>query len=203
MTTPSPHAPARPFWIVCSIACLVGLSLDQATKVYAESVHLLSPPVPSMAEHQASSEVLFTLGSRSDYLDTQITHVANAGVMLGALEEAPHSIPLIAFFLTSALALAACASVFRIARPSDIWLRAGAAMLATGVVGNMLDRLRLGYVVDWLHLRWSLWSCTVDAPAFNFADLFIVGGAMIAAAALAHRRWATRSERRPAPSRPA
>jgi len=42
-----------------------------------------------------------------------------------------------------------------------------------GALGNVVDRLRLGAVVDYLDLHWQSWHW----PAFNLADVFVVGGA--------------------------
>ncbi|WP_054694767.1 signal peptidase II [Syntrophomonas palmitatica] len=44
-------------------------------------------------------------------------------------------------------------------------------LLAGGAWGNLIDRLRLGYVVDFLDLRW--W------PVFNIADVAIVCGGIL------------------------
>lgn len=46
----------------------------------------------------------------------------------------------------------------------------GLALLAGGVCGNLVDRLRRGYVVDFFDLR--VW------PVFNLADVFIFFGAV-------------------------
>lgn len=48
----------------------------------------------------------------------------------------------------------------------DHWHLTGLALLLAGGIGNSLDRLRLGYVVDFLKVYW--W------PTFNLADVFIV-----------------------------
>ena len=40
--------------------------------------------------------------------------------------------------------------------------------LAGGAVGNMIDRIRLGYVVDFIYF------CLIDFPIFNVADMCIV-----------------------------
>ncbi len=42
------------------------------------------------------------------------------------------------------------------------------ALIVGGALGNVLDRLRLGYVVDFI----SLWKF----PVFNVADIAITGG---------------------------
>ncbi|MEM7046418.1 MAG: signal peptidase II [Pseudomonadota bacterium] len=41
-----------------------------------------------------------------------------------------------------------------------------------GAIGNLMDRLRLGYVVDFLDFHLAGWHW----PAFNVADMAIVGG---------------------------
>ena len=62
------------------------------------------------------------------------------------------------------------------------WLRRGVASrleaaayvgLIGGALGNVADRLRLGAVVDYLDLHWR----GLHWPAFNLADILVVGGA--------------------------
>jgi signal peptidase II len=48
----------------------------------------------------------------------------------------------------------------------------GAGLALGGAAGNLLDILRLRYVVDFIDLRW--W------PVFNLADVAIVGGLVVA-----------------------
>lgn len=50
------------------------------------------------------------------------------------------------------------------------------ALILGGSVGNLVDRVRLGYVIDYLDI--SVW------PTFNLADVAIVGGAMLLAVRL-------------------
>ena len=39
-------------------------------------------------------------------------------------------------------------------------------------MGNVSDRIRIGAVVDYIDLHWGGWHW----PAFNLADVFVVGG---------------------------
>ncbi|HWE81129.1 MAG TPA: signal peptidase II, partial [Gaiellaceae bacterium] len=55
-------------------------------------------------------------------------------------------------------------------------LPAGLGLLIGGSVSNLVDRVRLGHVTDFIDFRW--W------PAFNLADSFIVIGVAILLAAL-------------------
>ncbi len=50
----------------------------------------------------------------------------------------------------------------------QVWLRLGLALQLAGALGNLTDRLRLGYVLDFLDFR--IW------PVFNVADSAIVAG---------------------------
>jgi signal peptidase II len=66
-------------------------------------------------------------------------------------------------------------------------LPAALGLLIGGSVSNLVDRVRLGHVTDFIDLRW--W------PAFNLADSFIVVGVAILLIALAA------SDRKPRPTR--
>jgi len=171
---------------------MLGLVLDQLSKLYAEHFYLLSPPVPSMAHHRATSETALMLASDTGerFFAFYVTHVANAGVMLGALEDASPPVPWLAFMVTTAFGLGVAGGLLRWATPTDGVLRFAAVLLGSGVVGNLIDRVRLGYVVDWVHLRWKVAGWFFDAPAFNLADLLILAGAALALIAIG-RRWAT------------
>ena len=49
------------------------------------------------------------------------------------------------------------------------------AMILSGGVGNIVDRVRLGYVVDMFNLLF------MEYPVFNVADIFVVCGAVLGA----------------------
>jgi len=51
--------------------------------------------------------------------------------------------------------------------------RCAAGLLIAGIVGNLVDRLRLGYVVDFLDFHWM---GAARFPAFNVADMAICTG---------------------------
>lgn len=48
-------------------------------------------------------------------------------------------------------------------------------LITGGGMGNVIDRLRIGAVVDYLDFYWKNWHW----PAFNLADIAIVFGAML------------------------
>lgn len=59
-------------------------------------------------------------------------------------------------------------------RPKSWWVTCAGAMIVGGGIGNMIDRVALGYVVDFIDVR------AIDFYVFNVADSFVcVGCGMI------------------------
>lgn len=57
----------------------------------------------------------------------------------------------------------------------SLLLRISLSMILGGAIGNLIDRIRLGYVVDMLHFS------LIDFPVFNVADCFVVTGTILLA----------------------
>lgn len=76
------------------------------------------------------------------------------------------------FLLITVSLLAMGAIVFMLVKyyKRHILLTVSLSMILGGAVGNMIDRFRLGYVVDFLHTEF------MDFPTFNVADCFITVG---------------------------
>lgn len=103
-----------------------------------------------------------------------LTHVRNTGVAFGLMSGAPPAI----------IILVALTVIFLVTynegrRKHDRWSRVAAGLLLGGAAGNLGDRIRLGYVVDYLDLR--IW------PVFNLADSAVVCGSAILLLALFRR----------------
>jgi signal peptidase II len=82
--------------------------------------------------------------------------------------------------------------LWRMPRTAPFWLPAGLSLVMGGALGNVIDRLLHGHVVDFLHFHWERWYF----PAFNLADTAITIGAglLILDALLEGRRSQARSE---------
>jgi lipoprotein signal peptidase len=92
-----------------------------------------------------------------------ITYVLNPGAAFGILEHQTW------FFLAVAFVLFAAILYFYHRIPAGYeLLRLGLGLQLGGAAGNVIDRLKTGYVVDFLDFR--VW------PVFNVADMAIVGG---------------------------
>lgn len=76
------------------------------------------------------------------------------------------------------------------------WVQVLAGMVTGGAVGNLIDRVRLGYVLDFLDWHYAGWSW----PAFNVADAAIsVGVACLVLSWMTGRSPEKRAEAGPRP----
>ena len=104
-----------------------------------------------------------------------LVHVRNEGVAFGLLNSA--ELPFKAV-LTSALAVAALLGIALYARhlqPHERIARLGLACILGGAVGNLIDRVRQGYVLDFVDVYWGTWHFW----AFKVADASISIGAVL------------------------
>jgi signal peptidase II len=54
-------------------------------------------------------------------------------------------------------------------------MAAGFALILGGALGNVIDRIWHGHVIDFIHFHWRHW----EFPAFNVADSAITIGAAL------------------------
>jgi signal peptidase II len=101
-----------------------------------------------------------------------LSHVRNRGAAFGILSDwdLPHQTLLLS--LLSLGALLAIAFYFARLPASARLPRVALALVLGGALGNLLDRLRLGYVVDFVHVYWRRYQW----PDFNVADSAITVG---------------------------
>jgi signal peptidase II len=95
--------------------------------------------------------------------------VYNRGVSFGMFGAAPQWMPWV--LTVFALAIAVGLGIW-LRRAGDNWLAAGLGLVIGGAVGNVVDRLRFGAVVDFIDVHAAGWHW----PAFNVADSAITAG---------------------------
>jgi signal peptidase II len=99
-----------------------------------------------------------------------ISHVQNTGAAFGILQGAG------TFLVVATLATVGAITIFLLMLPAHSrWYPLALSLILGGAIGNLIDRLRLGHVTDFID--------PTHYPAFNIADSAIVVG-VIAVAAL-------------------
>lgn len=110
------------------------------------------------------------LGQTRPFLDgvVHFTYLQNTGMAFSLLEGGRW------FFLVMTLAVFALLGYALkkrwITHPTGLW---ALAAIVGGAVGNLIDRVRLGYVVDMIEVEF------ISFPVFNVADCFVVCGGIL------------------------
>lgn len=99
-----------------------------------------------------------------------LTYVENRGMAFGLFSGGR-----IGFIIVTVAVMAVLAVlIFKTAKNHrTVWLKAGSACVLSGAVGNLIERVGKGYVVDFLDFR------VIDFPVFNIADIAVCVGAVM------------------------
>ncbi len=100
-----------------------------------------------------------------------IVHVRNTGVAFGLLSNLDPGWVNPLLVATTLIAVAGVLAYIHVLPPRGP-APAGLGLILGGAIGNLIDRARLGYVVDFLDIHWNHHHW----PAFNVADIGITVG---------------------------
>lgn len=103
----------------------------------------------------------------------RVRFVANQGVSLGLLQAGSDAARWGLVLLTAAIAIGVVVWMVRERNRQD---QVALGLVLGGAIGNIADRVRLGYVVDWADLHFGDWSPFL---VFNLADAAITLGVLI------------------------
>ena len=114
-------------------------------------------------------------GSSIDLLPfLQLVLVYNRGAAFGFLGEASGwQLP----FFAAVGAIVSIVIVIRLVRAAATqkWFEVALVLILASAIGNLIDRIRVGYVVDFIEFYYGVWRF----PAFNVADMAIFIGALM------------------------
>lgn len=97
----------------------------------------------------------------------ELHYLENHGAAFGMLQNR------IWFFVIMAAVIVLFILLLLIKMPADqkyLWMKICLLLIACGAVGNMIDRIRLGYVVDFIYF------VLINFPIFNVADIYVTVG---------------------------
>ena len=154
------------YGMIAAVAATV-VAVDQLSKWYVERSMQLHESIPVI-------DGFFSL-----------TYVRNAGAAFGLFADLPWAARMPLLVLVSVGALGVMLFILRGLHPSEVGLRAALAGVLGGAVGNLIDRVRYGEVVDFFDVYWREYHW----PAFNVADSCITVGIGVL---LVHSLWPRR-----------
>ena len=141
-------------YALLALVSAVTVAVDQFTKVQIMQTMRLHESIPIIPE-------FFSL-----------TYIRNPGAAFGLLASSSQGFRLVFFGLTSLFALGLLGMIFFRLRGDDWIGQLSIAGILGGAIGNLLDRVRFGEVIDFLdfYINGYHW------PAFNVADAAISVG---------------------------
>jgi signal peptidase II len=147
----------KPRYTLFAALVAVGLLVDQAVKLYIDRTMRLFDSIPVLPNF------------------FHITYVRNRGAAFSFLSDASWRLP---FFIGITLVAAIAILVaFHKLRDDQKLAQISLAMIFSGAIGNLIDRVRLGEVIDFLDAHWYRHHW----PAFNVADSLICVGVFLLA----------------------
>lgn len=109
-----------------------------------------------------------------------LVHVRNTGGAFSILAGTPSVWRQLFFTVVTLGVVFLLLMVYRKVAARDYWSKTAYALIIGGALGNLMDRIRLGAVVDFLDVHWKGYHW----PAFNVADAAITTGAVMLIIAL-------------------
>ncbi|MFH1081738.1 MAG: signal peptidase II [Pseudomonadota bacterium] len=150
------------------------LMIDQITKFYVDSSMRLHESIPVI-------EGFFN-----------ITYVRNPGAAFGFLANASPLFRSIFFMAVTILAIILVLHYVWKSRAEEPFLTVALSLILSGAIGNLIDRVRLGEVIDFL----DVYISSYHWPFFNVADSAISVGAVILFIELTRRGREKRTDSR-------
>lgn len=102
----------------------------------------------------------------------RLVYVENYGAAFGILKNKKFLFIIITFIVVVVIAL----FLFKYQAKLNIFMKIGSGLLLGGAIGNLIDRVRFGYVVDFVSFRFF---DRYEYPVFNVADMAIVVGTLL------------------------
>ena len=136
---------------------IVILFLDQLTKAIVDRSMSLHDSIPII-------DGFFSL-----------TYVRNTGAAFGIFAGSHESFRLPFLVLVSIIAIGVIVVMLKRLHEKETGLITALAFILSGAIGNLIDRILYGEVIDFLDFYWSNYHW----PAFNLADSFITVGVAI------------------------
>lgn len=142
-------------WLLLATLILAGCQADQTSKRWAQSSFRDKPSmtlVPKLLEFR---------------------YAENRAIAFSMLHNLPDRVRTPLIFSLSGLAFAGLLTVIWRLRGQHLTRLIPLALIMAGAIGNLMDRVSHGYVVDFVHVHWrEAWSF----PIFNVADSLITVG---------------------------
>jgi signal peptidase II len=156
------------------------IGLDQVTKRHAQA-SLMTWEHPTNLDMFKSTTVPVASVGKPDapyaenafFMRLNFQYERNRGAAFSMLSSLPDSIRVPFFYLVTLICVVYISLYLRTLPINFHLTRFGLVMILAGAIGNFIDRLIQGYVIDFVSVGWNIFGWRHDFAVFNVADIAI------------------------------
>jgi signal peptidase II len=163
---------------LCVVATIVLVAADLATKSWAESALSVerAGERPAVCAPDDDGTIRYQRARRPGIVIIEdvfeLEYAENCGAAFGLFRSAPTAVRTTVFGVAAVAATVVLLFLFVSGR-GGLFFAWSVPLVVAGALGNLIDRIRYGYVVDFIHFHWR---DVFDYPTFNVADITITIG---------------------------
>lgn len=174
------HPRGRLITAVLALAFLAVVGLDQVSKTHAQNTLLIYEDPQNIDIFQGGRVSIGSLGSDTVkpnetplYVGLKLSYSRNRGAAFSMLADLDDQYRIPFFYAVTLIAVILISFYLRSTPLHHYFTRFGLVMILGGAIGNFIDRLHYGYVVDFVDVDWNLFGWKHDFAIFNIADIAI------------------------------
>ncbi|MFW7382230.1 MAG: signal peptidase II [Oligoflexus sp.] len=174
---------SRPDILAAILIIVTSVAIDLVTKSVAQE-HLMTWTHDTDPNHYEGKRVVLShMGADSSvgpdgrsFITFSLNYVRNLGAAWGMLSNLPDEVRTPFFAVVTLLAIGFVGFSFFSTTSSQHITRYGFALILSGALGNFINRIQFGFVIDWIDVRWNVLGWRYAFPNFNWADCAITIG---------------------------
>ncbi|WP_437321508.1 signal peptidase II [Sorangium sp. So ce385] len=151
-----------------AVVSLVSCAADLATKAWAHA------RLAGFDPKRSGPKIFTVIPDHLDFIFAQ-----NPGGAWSFLRSLPDGLRRPFFLFVSAAAIVFIVSIYRRVHKDQAAMKWGLALALGGAMGNLVDRIRYGWVIDFIDVYVIRGGQEFHWPTFNVADIAIVAGVIL------------------------
>lgn len=174
------HPRGRLLTILLTIVFVSLVALDQFSKREAQTTLLIYEDPTNQDLFQGGRVSVGHIGNPQPsvgesefYVALRMQYSRNRGAAFSMLSEMDDRYRVPFFYAVTVIAVIMIGFYLRTTPLNHYLTRLGLVMILAGAIGNFIDRVYLGYVIDFVDVEWNILGWRHDFAIFNVADIAI------------------------------
>lgn len=173
-------ARGRQLFAVLTLVFLSTVALDQISKRHAQNTLLTYQDEKDLDIYRSTFFDVGSIGKEQAeegeipfFVHLKFQYQRNRGAAFSMLSNLPDHIRVPFFYAVTLFSVIYISYYLRVLPLNFHLTRFGLVMIMAGAIGNFIDRVIQGYVIDFVDVSWNLFGWRHDFAVFNVADISI------------------------------